>query len=160
MLEAGDEVERLRVAGCESGFESWPRGSVGAGVEGFAAGLGLGAKVVKLDVAENGGLDSGKREEEAGIEVCDGGSFSGLGARRFAAQVKLGFDLRESKGDGERVAVLSESVNPGTSGVAKAEEFGDFVIGFAGRVVDGAADEGVMPGTVGRTGEIEVRVAA
>ena len=82
VLEAGDEVERLRVAGCERGLESGFGRSVGAGVERFAAGLGLGAEVMELDVAENGGLDSRKREEEVRVEVGDRGGFGGLGAWR------------------------------------------------------------------------------
>jgi len=58
------------------------------------------------------------------------------------------------------VAVLGQCVDPGASGVAKAEELGDFVVGLAGGVVEGAADQAVMP-SVGRgAGEIEVRVSA
>ena len=94
-----------------------------------------------------------------GIESCDRGGFSGLGARRLTAKVKLGFDLREGEGYGMGVAVQGEGVDPWASGIAQTEEFGDFVIGFARSVVDGAADEGVVPGAVGRAGEIEMCVA-
>ena len=79
---------------------------------------------------------------------------------RLAGQVELGLDLREGKGHGVRIAVLGEGVDPGTSGIAEAEELGDLVVGFAGGVVEGAADEGVVPGAVGGAGEIEVGVAA
>ncbi len=79
----------------------------------------------------------------------DGGGFGCLGARGFAGQVKLGFDLREGKGYGMGVAVQGEVVDPGATGIAEAEELGDLVVGFAGGVVDGAADEGVGPGAVG-----------
>ena len=53
-----------------------------------------------------------------------------------------------------------EGVDPGASGIAEAEELGDLVEGFAGGVVDGAADKGVGPGAVGGAGKIEVGVAA
>ena len=58
------------------------------------------------------------------------------------------------------IAVLGERVDPGASGIAEAEKLGDLVIGFAGGVVDGAADECVVPGAVGRAREIEMSVAA
>ena len=67
-----------------------------------------------------------------GIESCDRGGFSGLGARRLTAKVKLGFDLREGEGYGMGVAVQGEGVDPWASGIAQTEEFGDFVEGFAG----------------------------
>ncbi len=68
--------------------------------------------------------------------------------------------MREGEGDGARVAVLRERVDPGAAGIAEAEELGDFVVGFSGGVVDGAADEGVVPCAVGGAGEIEMGVAA
>jgi hypothetical protein len=58
VLEAGDEVEGLRVAGGERVFDGGAARGVGAGEERFAAGLGFGAQVVEFDVAEDGGLDS------------------------------------------------------------------------------------------------------
>jgi len=60
--------------------------------------------------------------------------------------------LRASEGDGVGVAELGESVDPGASGIAEAEELGNLVIGFAGGVVEGATDEGVAPGIVGGAG--------
>ena len=78
----------------------------------------------------------------------------------FAGEMELGFDLREGEGDRCGVAVVGEGVDPGAAGVAEAEKLGDFVVGFAGGVVNGAADEGVVPGAVGGSGEIEVGVAA
>ena len=72
------------------------------------------------------------------------------------------FDLREGEGDGSGVAVGGEGVDPGAAGIAEAEELGDFVVGFAGGVVDGAADDAVVPGCrfARLAGEIEVGVAA
>ena len=160
MLEARDQVEGLWVAGCECSFEGRFGRSIGSGVERFTTGLGFGAKDVELDVAENGGFNSRKRKKEARVKVSDRGSFGGFGPWRFAGKVEFGFDLREGKGDGHGVAVLGEGVDPGASGVAKAEKLGDFVVGFAGGVVYRAADEGVVPGAVGGTGEIEMRVSA
>ena len=68
----------------------------------------------------------------------------------FAALVRGGlppgglwFDLCEGEGHGVRVAELRERVDPGTAGIAEAEQLGDLVEGLAGGVVDGAADEGV-----------------
>jgi len=128
--------------------------------EAGGAGVGLFAEVVELDVAEDGGLDAGEGEEEMGVEVGDGGGEGGLGAGRAAGEMELGLDLRKGEGDGEGVAVAGEGVNPGASGITEAEELGDLVVGFAGSVVDGAADEGVGPCAVGGTGEKEVGVAA
>jgi hypothetical protein len=48
-----------------------------------------------------------------------------------------------------RVAVRGEAVDDRAAGVAEAEEFGDFVEGFAGGVVTGAAEEGVAAFAVG-----------
>ena len=59
-----------------------------------------------------------------------------------------------------RIAELGEGVDPGTAGIAEAEELGDFVVGFAGGVVDGAADESVGPCAVRGLREIEMGVAA
>jgi hypothetical protein len=58
------------------------------------------------------------------------------------------------------VAVEGEGVDPGPSGVTEAEELGDLVEGFAGSVVEGAADEGVAPGVVCGASEKKVSVAA
>ena len=135
------------------------RGRVGAGEERFAAGFGFGAEVVELDVAEHGSLDPGKRKEEMRVEVGDGRGFGGLGARGLAGQMDLGLDLGEGEGTAWGCR-KGEGVDPGAAGVAEAEQLGDLVVGFAGGVVDGAADEGVVPGAVGGTGEIEMGVAA
>ncbi len=83
VLKAGDEVEGLRVGGCECVFDGGFGGCVGAGEESFAAGFGFRAEVVEFDVAKDGGLDSGKREEKVRVEIGDGRGFGGLGARRL-----------------------------------------------------------------------------
>ena len=98
------------------------------------------------------------------IEIGDGCGFGGFGARSFADEMGLLLDLREGEWDSERIAEAGERVNPRTAGVGKAEELGDFVVGFAGGVVEGAADERVMPGELiaigdGR-GAVEVSVSA
>jgi len=162
VLEAGDEVEGLGIALGERVFYGWLRGSIGTDEEGLAAGLSLRAEVVKLDVAQDGGLDTGEREEEVRIKAGDGRGFGGLGARRgsLTGQVSFWFELCKCEWDGVGIAVECESVDPGTTGVAEAEKLGDFVVGFAGGVVNGAADEGVVPGAVGGTGEIKMGVAA
>ncbi len=94
------------------------------------------------------------------IEARDGRGFCAFGARGFAAEVSFGFDLRECERDGLGVAKFGEGVDPGTAGIAEAEELGDFIEGFSGCVVDGAADEGVGPDAVGWTREKKVSVAA
>jgi len=60
VLKAGDQVERLRVAGCQSGFDSWVRGGVMAGKKRIPAGFGFGTKVMQFNVAQHGRLDSRK----------------------------------------------------------------------------------------------------
>ena len=57
-LETGDEVEGLRVAGGESGFDGGVGRGIGSSEERLPASFGFGAEIVELDVAENGGLDS------------------------------------------------------------------------------------------------------
>jgi hypothetical protein len=115
---------------------------------------------MEFDVAQDGGLDAGEGKEEAGIEACDGRGAGALGARRPSVQVSLGLDLGEGKRDGAGVAVESESVDPGTAGVAEAEELGDFVVGFAGGIVEGTADEGVVPSVFEGADEVQVGMAA
>jgi len=159
VLEAGDQVQSLRVGGGQGVIDGGPGGGVRTGEKGFATRLGLGAEIVEFDVAKNRRFDTGKREEKPRIEVGDWRGCSGLGARRFSTEVDLGLDLREREWDGVRVAVLGERVDPWTAGVAKAEKLGDFVVGLSGCVVDGAAHEGVGPGTVGGAGEVKMRVA-
>ena len=145
--------------GTQTGCEA-AGGWFGAGKERFASALGFGAEIVEFDVAEDSGLDAGEREEKMGVEVGDGGGFGGLRSGGLARQVELWLDLREREGDGVGVAVLGEGVDPGASGIAEAKELGYLVEGFAGGIVEGAADEGVAPGVVGGAGEIEVGVAA
>ena len=59
------------------------------------------------------------------------------------------FRLRKANRVG--IAVRGEFVDNRTAGIAEGEEAGDFVVGFAGRVVTGATDAGVgkLPGAVG-----------
>ena len=74
--------------------------------------------------------------------------------------------MGEVEGDGAGVAVGGEGVDPGAAGVAETEELGDFVVGFAGCVVDGAAYVLVLPRSAGSLllvwvlGEVEVGVSA
>src|ERR1700722_6209885 len=93
------------------------------------------------------------------VEVGDWGGFGGLGPGGFAGEVKLGLDLRKGEGDGLWITVLGESVDPGSSGIAEAEELGNFVVSFAGCVVKGATDKRVLPGVGNGSGQIEVGVA-
>ena len=59
-LKTGDEVEALRIAGGERCLDRGVGWGIGSGEEGVATGLGFWAEVVKLDVAQDGGLDSRK----------------------------------------------------------------------------------------------------
>ena len=160
MLEAGDEIEGLRVAGGEGLVDGGACRRVGAGEEGFAAGFGFWPQIVQLDVAQDGGFDSREGKEEVGVEACDGCGAGGFGSRGFAGEMELGLDLGERERDGAGIAVQGKGVDPGTAGIAEAEELGDFVEGFSGGVVEGAADEGVLPCAGGGAGEVEVGVAA
>ena len=157
VLEAGKEVEGLRLEGAV-GDQSGD--GVGGGfevVDAGAAGLDEGLHDVGLGIAEDGGFDAAEGEVEAGV----GG---GIGV--------AGLNGGEAERDGAGVAVGGEAIDPGAAGVAEAEELGDFVEGFAGGVVDGAADVAVGPGEWLRgvdvaslpclpgMGEVEVSVAA
>jgi hypothetical protein len=94
------------------------------------------------------------------VEARDGRGLFRFGARGFAAEVSFCFDLRERERDGVRVTEFCERVNPWAAGVAEAEQFGDFIEGFAGSIVDGAADESVGPGAISGPREKKVSVAA
>ena len=65
-----------------------------------------------------------------------------------------------AKGTACGLPYLASAVDPWTAGITEAEEFGDFVEGFAGGVVDRAADERVCPGAVARVAREKVRVSA
>jgi len=56
--------------------------------------------------------------------------------------------------------VRGQCVNPGASGITEAEQLGHLVKGFAGCIVERAADVAIGPGAVFFVGEIEVRVSA
>ena len=127
VLEAGDEVEGLRVAEREGFVRA---SSAAASASRRAA---MEAHVVDLDVAEDGGLDAAEAEEESCARAC-------------CWPVRWALDLicAKVKGTARGVAVRGEAVDPGAAGVAEAEELGDFVEGFAGGVVDGVADVAVV----------------
>ena len=74
---------------------------------------------MEFDVAQDGGLDAGKGKKEAGVEVGDGSGGCCFGAGGAAGEMELGLDARESEGDGARVAVLREGVDPGTARVTE-----------------------------------------
>ncbi len=159
MLEAGDEVEGDRIRAGKCLIDGGMSGGVGSGEKCFSTRFGLGAQIVELNVAKHCRLDSREREQKMRVERGDRRGCRGLGAWRLAAEVELGFDLRKGEVNGEWIAMEGERVDPRTAGIAQAQEFGDFVVGFAGRIVDGATDERVGPCVVEAGGEIEVGVA-
>src|SRR5205823_3461684 len=70
-------------------------------------------------------------------------SFSGL--KTAEAEVEgVTLHLGEGEADGLGVAMGGEVVDDGAAGIAKAEELGDFVEGFAGGVVAGLAEQAVL----------------
>ena len=101
-----------------------------------------------------------KRKKEMSVEVGDGGRAGSLGAGRFAGQMELGLDLREGEGYRAGIAMKGQGIDPGTAGVAQAEQLGHLVEGFAGGVVQGAADERSMSTSRGLAGQVKVSVAA
>src|ERR1700692_2256112 len=70
------------------------------------------------------------------------------------------FDLGQSKGDGGRVAVRRQRIDPRTARVAQAQQLGDFVESLAGRIVEGGANVLVSKALALVPGEIEVGVTA
>src|ERR1700728_1014733 len=105
-------------------------------------------------MAQYGGLDSGKRKEEAWVKIRDGRSFGGFRSGCLAGKVELGLDLREGERNRARVAERRQSVDPWPSGIAQTEKLGNLVIGLAGGVVQRAANEGVPPGIGDGLGEV------
>jgi len=162
-LEAGDEVQGFGVEEFDSLGEGFGVAGFGLGESGLAegggAGFDAGLHVVELGVAADGGFDAAEREvETGGVFVVFEDRFAG----EFGSGVAggLGFDLGEGERDGFGVAVGGEGVHPGAAGVGKAEELGDFVVGFARGVVEGFADVAIVPGVAGFCGEVEVGMAA
>ena len=163
-LEAGDQVEGFGVEMGEGSGEGFGIGRLGVDevrdTEGVGTGFDAVVHSVEFGVAADGRLDAAEGEVEAGGVVAEGEcGFS----REFGGGVAAGLrlDLREGEGDGLGVAVGSEGIHPGASGVGKSEEFGDLVEGLAGRVVEGLADVAIVPGVLRRAGgEIEVGVAS
>src|ERR1700722_3269662 len=70
------------------------------------------------------------------------------------------FNLRKRKGDGPRVAVGGQSVDPRAAGITEAEQFGYLVEGLAGSVVYSVAYIAVVPVFSIAVGEVQVRVTA
>ncbi len=94
------------------------------------------------------------------VEARDGRSFGGLSPSGLAGEMSFGFDLCEGERHSVRIAEAGEGVDPGAAWIAEAEELGNFVVSFAGSIVDGAADERIAPGLVSGLSEIEMRVSA
>ena len=69
-------------------------------------------------------------------------------------------DLRGRELHGFGVAVGREAIDDGATRISQAEQFGDFVEGFAGGIVAGVADVFVGPEVVLFGSEIEMSVAA
>ena len=156
MLEAGDQVEgQLRAQG--QGFLFGLRRASKSQHRGHAR-LGLFPQAVQLHIAQNSRFDPRKREEEMRVEVGDRGGFGCLGAGSLPRQVKLGLDLREGERHSERIAEARESIDPRTARIAEAKQLRHLVIGFAGRVVERAADEGVVPRAASGPRKIQVRM--
>jgi len=166
-LEAGDEVQGFGVEEFESLGEGFGVAGFGVGEAGFAecggADFDAGLHVVEFGIAADGGLDAAEGEIVS-PKFGAGGVFV-LFEDRFAGELGggvaggLGFDLGERERDSFGVAVGGDGVHPGAAGVGKAEELGDFVVGLAGRVVEGFADVAIVPGVAGFCGEVEVGVA-
>ena len=94
------------------------------------------------------------------VEIGDRCGPGSLGAGRLAAKVDFRLDLRKGKGDGMRVSVLGERINPRSAGVPETEEFGHFVVGLSGGIVHRTADQGVAPRAVRWTREIQMSMPA
>ena len=89
-----------------------------------------------------------------------GAVFAALVRAGFAAEVSLCLDLREGEGNSIRVTEFRERIDPRTARITEPKELGDFVEGFAGGVIDGAADECVGPCAVCWAREKEMGVTA
>src|SRR3981189_3450135 len=102
--------------------------------------------MVGLDVAEDGCFDAAEGEVEVWAFAAGRGFFV---CRYTAVAMDAWLDLAEGEGDGARVAVRGEGVDPGAARIAEAEEFCDLIVGFAGGVVDCATYVAVGPGVFG-----------
>ena len=130
------------------GGEGLAEGGVGADAaadgDGAAVGLAGGFEEFGGEDIDYGGLDGGAEVREI--------RFSGW-AVFFEEDADRGFEAAEAEIEIARVdhaareivscgiAVRSEAVDEDAAGIAEAEEFGGFVEGLAGGVVEGAAEE-------------------
>ena len=74
--------------------------------------------------------------------------------------MSLLLDLGEGKGDGRRVPVRGQGIDPGAARVAQPQQFGDLVEGFAGCIVERGANVTVGKALPLMTGQIKMGVAA
>ena len=125
----------------EAADEGIDDGFLVAGADGGDVSLGL--RGVFPDVGEEGGLEAAEGDAELGAPTGREGVVGGDAAFREAdGAAGLGGD---SPG---------EAVDDGAAGVTEAEEFGGFVKGFAGGIVDGLAEEaeGARGGGIDKSG--------
>ena len=83
--------------------------------------VGLGI-VELLELIKNGGFEAGEREVKGGV-----------------------FEVGSGKGEGFGISFAGVLFDFGPAGVGAFEHAADLVEGFAGRVIDGSADELVLP---------------
>ena len=131
-----------------SGFGEGCQGAAGF----FGEGVGDGLLEGGAEVGDVGSGEAGLGGDEGVAGAADGGLQAGEG--EVAA-----FAVEEGAGEGEAVGVARArlALDGGAAGLGEAEELRDLVEGFAGGVVDGAAE--AAEGVGGGDGE-ELAVAA
>ena len=134
------------------GAEVLSEGGIGADSaadgDGLVAGLAGGFEEFGGEDIDDGGLDGGAEVGEIGLrgwavffeEDAD------RGFEAAEAEIEIaGVDHAAREIEAGGVAIRSEAVDEDATGIAEAEEFGGFVEGLAGGVVEGASEELVIP---------------
>src|SRR5215469_10500025 len=111
--------------------------------------------LVRFHVAQHRSFDSTVREIKARAVVTE---IDGSAIQAASAIPML--DLCGRKFHRMGIAVRSQAVDDGPTGISKAEQLSDFVEGFAGGVVARVADVLVGPGVLVLRGQVKMRVAS
>jgi hypothetical protein len=73
--------------------------------------------------------------------------------------MSLLFHLGKAKRDRRRVPMRRYRIDPGTARIAQSQQLGDFVKGFAGRIIERGADVAIGKALTLVADEIKMRVA-
>ena len=155
VLEGGDEVEGLPITERDDLLRCWLDAALCC--QSGTTSLDRLSHAVGFGETENGGFNTAEGEIEGRGTAGFCGSFFVCNAFAYGTRS----DLAEGEGYSVRVAMEGKRVDPGTTGVAEAEQLGNLIEGFPGSIIDSTADALIAPGRLYCSRrQIEMRVAA